>query len=258
MKKTEIKKLIRESIQEVMTEMGLTSEGKDPTKEEMMDFLQKQFGRYDEGSEFDFAQAMYWFAANYHDGQWSNLYSVLSTLGYRPGANENGPEAGSMAEQMYQALEAEFGGTSHQHDDTENLQEDGAAGGGGAAGTGGGPGPGGMSTTSNVQGYSTPRAFGKKRKIKEEDWKDKKDEYDALNKGWEEAEKTYKKDDANAFYVEYDSERKGENPFMMNGQKFQYVNAIYPSGKKDIGVYAFAGDLVYGYEAWRKRMGLSN
>lgn len=57
----------------------------------------------------------------------------------------------------------------------------------------------------------------------------------------------------NPLYVEYHSERRGENPFMMNGAKYQYVNAKYPNGKIDIGVYAFAGDVVYAYEAFRKQ-----
>ena len=53
-------------------------------------------------------------------------------------------------------------------------------------------------------------------------------------------------------YVEYISERPGEEPFELGGQKFQYVNAKYPNGKVDIGVYAFAGDIVYSYNAFRQ------
>lgn len=53
-------------------------------------------------------------------------------------------------------------------------------------------------------------------------------------------------------YVEYVSEMQNEEPFMMGGQKFQFVNAKYPNGRKDIGVYAFAGDVVYAYDAFRK------
>ena len=58
--------------------------------------------------------------------------------------------------------------------------------------------------------------------------------------------------DKNPLYVEYVSERKGENPFVLGGQKYQYVNAKYPNGKIDIGVYAFSGDVVYGYDVFRK------
>ena len=56
--------------------------------------------------------------------------------------------------------------------------------------------------------------------------------------------------------VQYDSERAGEEPFELNGNKWQFVNAIYPDGKKDIGVYRFGHDLVYDYGWWRKQMGL--
>lgn len=47
--------------------------------------------------------------------------------------------------------------------------------------------------------------------------------------------------------VEYHSERTDETPFMINGIKWQYVNAIYPDGKRDIGVYRFDHDLTYDY-----------
>lgn len=57
-------------------------------------------------------------------------------------------------------------------------------------------------------------------------------------------------------YVEYHSQRQGEQPFMMGDTKYEYVNAKYPNGKIDIGVYSYAGDIVYSYEAFRKRMGI--
>lgn len=53
-------------------------------------------------------------------------------------------------------------------------------------------------------------------------------------------------------YVEYVSQRPGEQPFMMGNQKFEYVNAKYPNNKIDIGVYAFAGDICYSYNAFRE------
>lgn len=59
-------------------------------------------------------------------------------------------------------------------------------------------------------------------------------------------------DDDAPLYVEYVSQRAGENPFEIRGQKYEYVNAKYPNGKIDIGVYAFAGDVVYAYDAFRK------
>ena len=52
--------------------------------------------------------------------------------------------------------------------------------------------------------------------------------------------------------VQFDSERSGEEPFHMNGIKWQYVNGIYPNGKRDIAVYRFDHDLTYDYEWFRK------
>jgi len=57
-------------------------------------------------------------------------------------------------------------------------------------------------------------------------------------------------------YVEYHSQMTGEVPFMMGGKKYEYVWAKYPNGKRDIGVYSFAGDVVYDYEAFRKMYNL--
>ncbi len=53
-------------------------------------------------------------------------------------------------------------------------------------------------------------------------------------------------------YVEYHKDMSGEEPFTLGNNKYQYVWAIYPNGKKDIGVYAFGQDLVYDYEVFRK------
>ena len=57
-------------------------------------------------------------------------------------------------------------------------------------------------------------------------------------------------------YVKYLSLMKGEEPFMMQGTKYEYVWAEYPGGIKDIGVYSYAGDLVYSYDSFRKMMNL--
>lgn len=57
-------------------------------------------------------------------------------------------------------------------------------------------------------------------------------------------------------YVEYHSQRQGEVPFEMGGTKYEYVNAIYPDGKLDLGVYSYAGDVVYSYNSFRQRMGI--
>jgi hypothetical protein len=57
-------------------------------------------------------------------------------------------------------------------------------------------------------------------------------------------------------YVKYLSLMRGEEPFMMGGTKYEYVWAEYPGGIKDIGVYSYAGDLVYSYDSFRKMMNL--
>ena len=57
----------------------------------------------------------------------------------------------------------------------------------------------------------------------------------------------------NALYVEYVKSMKGEKPFVLQGERFEYCWARYPNGKIDVGVYAFRGDLVYGLKAFRQR-----
>ncbi len=75
----------------------------DPTREEILSYLANY-----EGDEFDKEEAIYWFANDWHGGQWSNLYSVLSTSEYRPGPMTNGPESGSMSELLKLELEIQF------------------------------------------------------------------------------------------------------------------------------------------------------
>jgi hypothetical protein len=52
---------------------------------------------------FDAAQGLYWYAADYHEGQSSDLYSILSTLDYHPGAMESKPDEEGMV--FYMELE---------------------------------------------------------------------------------------------------------------------------------------------------------
>lgn len=58
-------------------------------------------------------------------------------------------------------------------------------------------------------------------------------------------------------YVEYVRDMSGEVPFLMGTKKFEYVWAKYPTGKLDIGVYAFGEDMVYAYEFFRKMYNIS-
>lgn len=59
---------------------------------------------------FDCAAGVHWFAANYHGGQDSALYAVLSGSEYRPGASERrAPDGG--AETVYETLVFTAGGS---------------------------------------------------------------------------------------------------------------------------------------------------
>jgi hypothetical protein len=81
----------------------------DPTQDEMLDVLRRQFG--DEIDwQHDAQVAIYWFAHDHHGGQWTNLYSVLSTSIYRPSILASGikDEIGDMLEWMYDTLVDEF------------------------------------------------------------------------------------------------------------------------------------------------------
>lgn len=50
--------------------------------------------------------------------------------------------------------------------------------------------------------------------------------------------------------VEYVRDRAGEEPFLLGDKKYQFVTALYPDGKEDIGVYVFGNDMVLDYEYW--------
>jgi hypothetical protein len=54
-------------------------------------------------------------------------------------------------------------------------------------------------------------------------------------------------------YVEYVSQRRYEDPFELNGQRWQYVNVKNSQGQLDIGVYSFSEDRCYNYSVWRSR-----
>jgi hypothetical protein len=55
---------------------------------------------------FDVAQGLYWHCADYHEGQWSERYSILSAqLGYKPSPMEYGPTS-EVSQDVYDALAA--------------------------------------------------------------------------------------------------------------------------------------------------------
>ena len=77
----------------------------DPTLEEMTAYLQQ--GEY-ETDEGEIAEAIYWFANDWHLGSTSNLYEALCICPYQPGPICEGMEPGTMAELLYDALKAEY------------------------------------------------------------------------------------------------------------------------------------------------------
>ena len=80
---------------------------------EMSDYLVDKFkGMVDDekSAEFDREAAIYWFANDYHDGQSSPLYSVLSQSEFNPGPSHSEvDDEGEMATMMYHALGKKFG-----------------------------------------------------------------------------------------------------------------------------------------------------
>ena len=84
----------------------------DPTAQTMRAYLRTlQDGVEPDADASDREEAIYWFANDYHGGQWSNLYAALSTSTYRPGPSVNGPEPESQAEYLYEALVAAYAHT---------------------------------------------------------------------------------------------------------------------------------------------------
>ena len=118
--------------------------------------------------------------------------------------------------------------------------------------------------------YSAWRAAAKKAgAVRFEGDKDIAQAFDATGRGvaeWDGAEGyIYRKSEMrnpmrreDPLYVKYLSLKSGEEPFMMQGTKYEYVWAEYPGGIKDIGVYSYANDLVYSYDSFRQMMNLPN
>ena len=82
-------------------------------KVRMMNYLKNEFrGLEDVNSkdfEFDMEAAIYYFASDYHSGQWSDLYSILSTSEFMPSRMSRGIKSESESIQMmYDALERKF------------------------------------------------------------------------------------------------------------------------------------------------------
>lgn len=82
----------------------------DPTREDIDEFLEAHLDlTLAQEDEVDVERAIYWFAADSHGGQGSNLYSVLSTSSYRPGMIERSPDGeASTAGDVYDLLISEY------------------------------------------------------------------------------------------------------------------------------------------------------
>jgi len=84
-------------------------------KKDMKKHLEKSFkGLLDPhekaSNEMDMEAAIYWYANNYHEGQDSALYSILSDSNFKPGpTHKSVKDEGDMAEMMYEALEKKYG-----------------------------------------------------------------------------------------------------------------------------------------------------
>lgn len=85
---------------------------KDPTREEMLEFIAQQYRGCHEMLEAESEEAINQFASEYHAGQNSNLYSALSQSEFRPGPMWSQTEERSFARDIYNCLVAEYGEAS--------------------------------------------------------------------------------------------------------------------------------------------------
>jgi len=78
-------------------------------KKQMMEFLRKKWEGLIEDLDDEAEIAIYWFANDYHGGQWDDLYSILSTSPYTPGPMMTLEKETPGVVWMYRDLEEEFG-----------------------------------------------------------------------------------------------------------------------------------------------------
>jgi hypothetical protein len=76
----------------------------------LLKFLNKEFKGNSIG---DMKAAIYWYASDYHKGQNSRLYRVLTTSAYRPGSITEVKEEDPIVLEMYGALIDEFEGINN-------------------------------------------------------------------------------------------------------------------------------------------------
>ncbi len=83
----------------------------DPTADEMREYLKDRWELTPESESewaIDVEEVIYWFAYAYHDGQWSELYSALSTSEFHPGSDSAGVEPDTLAAIMLADLIEEY------------------------------------------------------------------------------------------------------------------------------------------------------
>lgn len=86
--------------------IAATQEAVDNLKSQMIEYLHSQFP--DEGWQDEAEVAIYYFASDWHGGQDSELYSILSTSPYKPGSLSTLASEGDTVNEMYKALEDKF------------------------------------------------------------------------------------------------------------------------------------------------------
>lgn len=77
---------------------------REPTLDEMRRYL----AEFSDIDEFDRERAIYWWSADNHGGQGSNLYEALSLSAYRPGHMEHGVNINGPSGECYSALDEKF------------------------------------------------------------------------------------------------------------------------------------------------------
>jgi hypothetical protein len=79
----------------------------DPTRRRMLQHLSQVYDLTEYADDAEIA--MYWFANDYHGGQWSELYGVLCNSPYKPGVMTcSVKQEDALAGLMYSELEIEF------------------------------------------------------------------------------------------------------------------------------------------------------
>ena len=74
---------------------------------ELQEYIDERYPLADDdekGDLFNLADGLYWYCSEWHSGQWSDEYSVLSTLNYSPSPLASGVEEETAAHEVYLQL----------------------------------------------------------------------------------------------------------------------------------------------------------